>query len=334
MYLVIGGSSFIGVYVINQLLKQNCKVVTTLRNPKEKFEKYYQNKGAQVVYYDLANPNDINNLPIENVDCVILLAALLPANSVADLKQNDNSDEYIKINTLGTLSLLKYCKSIGCNKLISTTSYSDVFNNFQKDVPLMDNSTRNFNNSGDHAAYVISKNAAYDFMEYYNNQYHMNNVCFRLPPVYGVGPHSSFRNNGVVEKSGIQIFIEHAEAGEDIVIFGDQYVSRDIVYVKDVAQAFWKASITSSSKGMYNISLGKGTTLMEQASVVADIFKVNKTSKILVNNQIQNRSKSFLMSIDKAKTDFGYEPEYPTFRDFMIDYKHELKFGDIWKLFN
>ena len=60
----------------------------------------------------------------------------------------------------------------------------------------------------------ISKNAANDVMEYYNEQHGMQCASFRLPPVYGVGPHSEIYVNGKYYKTGIQTFIENAEAGK------------------------------------------------------------------------------------------------------------------------
>ncbi len=48
------------------------------------------------------------------------------------------------------------------------------------------------------------KNAANDVMEYYNEQHGMQCASFRLPPVYGVGPHSEIYVNGKYYKTGIR----------------------------------------------------------------------------------------------------------------------------------
>lgn len=60
------------------------------------------------------------------------------------------------------------------------------------------------------------QNAANDVMEYYNEQHGMQCASFRLPPVYGVGPHSEIYVNGKYYKTGIQTFIENAEAGKTL----------------------------------------------------------------------------------------------------------------------
>ena len=49
--------------------------------------------------------------------------------------------------------------------------------------------------------------------------------------------------NGKKVKSGLQTFIDRAKDGTDIEVYGDKEVARDVVYVKDVADAFVKAAL-------------------------------------------------------------------------------------------
>lgn len=324
MYIVIGASSFIGVYTVNELLKQGINVTVTGRN--NRFKDYYESLG--VAYYNLSldRPEDFDRLPDEEIEGVILLAGLLPANAFSDLTLTDNAAEYIRINTLGTAYALEYCRKNGIKRLISTVSYADVKGAWSRGNAITEDEPRNFSYTGDHAAYVISKNAASDLMKYYNEQHGMSNVCFRLPPVYGVGPHGSLLVNGKRVVSGLQIFIDNASAGKTINVYGDEYISRDVVYVKDVAHAFYLAAISDKACGLYNISAGHGTTLKEQAEVIAQIFARDDEhiSQINYCPEINNNSSSFLLSIDKAAKDFGYIPEFPRFKDMMTDYRCEL----------
>ncbi len=86
--------------------------------------------------------------------------------------------------------------------------------------------SRDYKFVGDHAMYVISKNAATDIIEHYSQEYRINGIVFRLPPVYGYGPHSEIYVNGKYYKSGFQIFVEKAINSEDIEIWGDSHQSR------------------------------------------------------------------------------------------------------------
>lgn len=333
MYIIIGASSFIGVYAVEEFLKQGCKVIVTGR--KNKFKRYYDELGVEYFNLDLANKEDFNQLPRKGVEGIILLSGLLPANVNVNINENENANEYFEINTIGTINALEYCRKNGIKRLISCCSYADVCGVWGKKL-ITEDEPRNYVYSGDHAVYVFSKNAANDILEYYNQQHHMKNACFRLPPVYGVGPHDSLYVNGKRKKSGLKIFIDNASVGADICIFGDPNLSRDIVYVKDVAHAFYLAITNEKTYGLYNMTSGRGVTLQEQADIIAELWAPSpeKKSKITYNADITNNSPSYLFSIEKAKNDFGFTPKYADFKVMMKDYKSDLDANKYQELFH
>lgn len=334
MYIIIGASSFIGVHTAEEFLKQGCEILVTGRN--DKFRDYYEAKGVQYLNLDLSKDEDFEQLPKENVQGVILLSGLLPANVPVNLDEDENAIDYFEINTKGTIRVLEYCRKNGIPRLISNSSYADVRNAWSGDKAITEDEPRDFVYSGDHAVYVMSKNAACDVMEYYNQQHGMSNAWFRFPPVYGVGPHGSLFINGTYVKSGLQIFIEKAQAGEDIVIFGNKDLSRDVVYVKDVAHAYYLAMKNPKTYGLYNMTSGKGVTLQEQAEVIADLFKQSPDMKstIVYKPEITNNTPSYLFSMEKAKRDFDFVPQYSDFRTMMTDYKKDMDERKYYDLFH
>lgn len=323
MVIVIGATGFIGVYTVEKLLNEGYEVIATGRN--KVVGDYYKSKGVKFLELDMSNEEDFEKLPKENVEGIILLAGLLPANAQVDIDKDENAADYIKINTIGTINVLEYCRKNNINKVISTTSYADVFNAWKRDIALTEDEPRNFRYDGDHAVYVISKNASLDIMEYYNAQHGLQCSAFRLPPVYGVGPHSEIYVNGKYYKTGIQTFIEKAEKGEDIEIWGDPQISRDIIYVKDVATGFMKALQSYKAKGLYNMTSGIPLTLEDQVKTVIKVFTKGKKSNVVYRPELKNNTPSYLFSMEKAKKDFGFEPEYKDYEKIMIDYKKELE---------
>lgn len=333
MYIIFGASSFIGVYTVDEFLKQGEKVIVTGRN--NKFKEHYDEIGVQYINLDLANKEDFEQLPKEGVEGVILLAGLLPANAQVNLDEDENADDYFRINTIGTINVLEYCRKNGINRVISNCSYADVRGAWGKKT-ITEDEPRDFIYTGDHAVYVFSKNAANDTMEYYNQQHGMKNAWFRFPPVYGVGPHDSLYINGTLKKSGLKIFIDNATEGKDICIYGDPNLSRDVVYVKDVAHAYYLAMKSDKTSGLYNMTSGRGVTLQEQAEVIAELWapSPDKKSNITYKPDIMNNTPSYLFSMEKAKRDFGFVPAYSDFKTMMTDYKKDLDANKYQELFH
>jgi len=320
MIIVIGGTGFIGTYLVDELINLKKDVFVTGRN--EKVISYYSAKNINSCNLDLSDKNSFKQLPTENVEAVILLGALLPANV-----QDYNPQEYLDINITGTLNVLEFCRENNINQLISTTSYSDVRKLWIKDQPISADAPREAMFKGDHAVYSISKNAATDLILHYSEEYNFSGSVFRLPPVYGYGPHSAIYVDGKYYKSGFQVFLEKAIAGEDISIFGDASASRDVVYVKDVVQAFIKALNKKKISGIYNITSGTSNTLKSQVEDIVEVFNTTKKSTILNDSTTPNSSASYIFDISKGKNDFGYEPEYVPFKKLLLDYKKEMESG-------
>ena len=56
MFIIIGASSFIGVYTATHFIEQGEKIVVTGRN--NKFKEYYDSLGAEYINLDLTKPED------------------------------------------------------------------------------------------------------------------------------------------------------------------------------------------------------------------------------------------------------------------------------------
>lgn len=333
MVIIIGASSFIGVHTTEEFLKQGGEILVTGRN--NKFREHYEKLGVRYINLDLTKKKDFEQLPKENVEGVILLSGLLPANAQVNLDEDENADEYFAVNTIGTINVLEYCRKNGIKRVISNCSYADVRGAWGKRA-ITEEEPRDYIFTGDHAVYVFSKNAANDTMEYYNQQHGMKNAWFRFPPVYGVGPHDSFYINGVLKKSGLKIFIDNASEGKDICVYGNKDLSRDVVYVKDVAHAYYMAMNSEKTYGLYNMTSGKGVTLEEQAKVIAELWapSPNQQSRIIYKPEIANNTPSYLFSMEKAKCDFGFIPQYSDFKVMMQDYKKDLDENKYQELFH
>lgn len=323
MVLIIGATGFIGMYTVEAFLTAGKKVVATGRN--KVLGKKLEEMGAEFIQLDITQKGDFQKLPQTDVEGVVLLAGLLPANAKADLEMTENAADYFEINVIGTINVLEYCRKNNIKKIVGNCSYSDVSGAWDKGYAITEDEPRSFKFTGDHAVYVISKNASNDVMEYYNQQHKMQCAWFRFPPVYGVGPHGTIYVNGKPYKSGIATFIDNAIEGKDIELWGNPHIKRDIIYVKDVARAYVMAMESSKTYGLYNMTSGTELDLEEQAKAVISVFGKEKCSNIVYCPDKQNNTPSFLFSMEKAKRDFDFVPEYTNYYDMMVDYKKELE---------
>ena len=325
MVIIFGATGFIGLYTVKKLLEEGVKVIGTGRN--DIVGEKIKAMGAEYVHLDITKKDDFEKLPTNEIDGVILLAGLLPANSTVELDKEENAADYFEVNVIGAINVLEYCRKNNIKKVIGNCSYSDVSGAWGTGRTITEDEPRDFKFTGDHAVYVISKNACNDVMEYYNQQHGLQCSWFRFPPVYGVGPHGTIYVNGKKYKSGIATFIDNAKEGKNIELWGNPHIKRDIIYVKDVAEAYYLAIKSDNSYGLYNMTSGTELDLEEQAKAVIDVFGKNSGSKIVYRPDKENNTPSFLYSMEKAKRDFGFVPKYTNYYEMMKDYKKEMESG-------
>lgn len=305
-------------------------VVATGRNPK--FKDYYKSIDVPYENVDVCNPDTFKKLDQYQFDAVVLFAALMPANVP---KENDIDDtgDYFDVNVIGTLNLLEYCRKHNINRLISFGSRFDC-RLYNQDMVITEETPLNFSFTDDHAAYVMSNKAKYDVMRYYNEKYNMKNIFFRLPTIFGVGPHGGFCKDGVYRKSGLQIFMDKAKAGESIEVYGDTNTQKDLLYVKDLAVAVKNALESKEARGFYNIGYDKNFKLIDIARTIIDVFSpAGRRSELIQKPDIPNNGGFPLMDTTKLKKEIGFTPVFGDIHSIIEDYKMELDRGLYTNLF-
>ncbi|MDD5509199.1 MAG: NAD(P)-dependent oxidoreductase [Dehalococcoidales bacterium] len=322
MIIVTGATGLIGTYLIDQLVKDGVEVLATGKSGIG--EAYYKNQDIPFQNLDITQETDFRKLPQRNISAVVHLAALIPANVI---EEDYDPRHYITVNVVGTLNVLEFCRRNSVHKIIYSSSHSDVENLWGFGKPIGEEAGSNFKYTGDHAMYIISKLCGVDCVRHYYEQYGVRNIVFRLPPVYGYGPHTEIYKDGKSLKTGFVIFIENAVDGKPIEVWGDCQKGRDVVYVKDVVSAIILALKSEDALGLYNIASGKVVTLKEEAESIVRVFSPKETpSRIVYRPDKPNSIQPFLYDISKARRDFGWFPKY-SFEQMLEDYKKEAESG-------
>lgn len=330
-YAVIGGSSFIGVYVVDELLSRGAEVVATGRNPR--FADHYRKRGVPYVMLDICDRASFEALDCWEFDGAVSLAARMPANIEKDPQVEDIGD-YIETNVVGTVNILEWCRTCGVNRLVDIISGFDC-GLYDEGSVVTEESPLRFSYEDDHAAYVLSKVQKTEVLDYYNKRYGMKNIWLRIPAIYGVGPHGSFAKDGVVRKSGLQVFIDKALLGERISVFGDPETPKSVLYVKDMAIAIADALDSEEGVGLYNVAYDKNFSLFDLAKATAEAFaRDGRLSEVVSDPTVPNNGGFPRMSNEKIKTELGFAPKFDNPYTLMKDYCAESQRGEYAKLFS
>lgn len=97
----------------------------------------------------------------------------------------------------------------------------------------------------------------------------MGGCSLRCFNIHGPGQDAASPYSGVVAR-----FTEFALAGKDLTIFGDGAQTRDFVHVSDVVRVYMRAAGLAGEpplKGIYNVALGKGISVLEAARIIIEV---------------------------------------------------------------
>jgi UDP-glucuronate 4-epimerase len=244
--LVTGGAGFIGSNLIKKLLPDfKVTVIDNFddfysRSQKEKnLEPFIAQQDFRLIEDDILNINHISG--IENVDIIIHLAAKAGVRpSIA------NPSEYLKVNTLGTQTLLEYAKVNSIKQFIfgSSSSVYGINNQipWKEDGKLLPISP-----------YASSKLSSEMLGHVYSHLYDIRFISLRFFTVYGPGQRPDL---------AIHKFFNLITENQQIPFYGDGYTSRDYTYVDDIVDGIIGALAYQDTKfEIFNLGNNKTITL-------------------------------------------------------------------------
>ncbi|MEQ9298381.1 MAG: NAD(P)-dependent oxidoreductase [Cyclobacteriaceae bacterium] len=315
--IIIGASGTLGTYLVDQLTLDGTYDICACAN-RNLNQSYYKSKGIKSYKLDITNKADFKNLPTEGVKAVVQIAGVMPSRM-----KGYNPSLYLDVNIMGTLNVLEYCRQNNVEKYIFTQSHSDVAGHWNSGKKIAANAPRSLHLKGDHAVYIVSKNAAVDLSHHYYQDYGINNVILRLPTIYSHRPINDMFVDGKEKVMAYRYLIDLARKGKDLEIWGDPEITKDIVYVKDFVQMVSKAISSQKANGFYNVAYGEGITLRDQILGLAKVFNPAGSPSKIVYRPKQPSQTSYLYDISNAEKDLDYSPEYD-YLSMLKDMKKEM----------
>lgn len=261
-------------------------------------------ESVQYVKIDITKKNDFKALP-ERIFAVVDFAGLMPARM-----KGYEPQRYIDVNITGTLNVLDYCIKSKADRILYAHSFGDIKDHAEESLLLKPEMTRSFNLTNDHAVYVMTKDFAVDLIEQYRAQYGLKSFIFRMPTIYLWSPIDSFFVDGKLRKIGYRLLIDRAIKGETIEIWGDKTRKKDMVYIKDMAQMYFRALSIERDHGFYNVGTGIGTSLEDQIKGIVAVFSDQDKPSVITERPDLPNAPQYIMDISNAREELGYSPRY------------------------
>jgi UDP-glucose 4-epimerase len=290
--LVTGGAGFIGSNLVEYLIREGMQVrvldnliTGSLENLKP-FEGQIEFKKGDI--------RDLNALrdAMSDIGFVFHQAAM-----VSVPKSVEDPIEAALVNDLGTLNVLETARLANVKKVVFASSCA-VYGDLPTLPKREEMATRPL------SPYAASKLHGETYACLYSDLYSLDTVCLRYFNVYGPKQDPTSPYSGV-----ISVFMDKANRGETVTIYGDGEQYRDFVFVADVVRANLQAALNENASGLIiNVGTGSSVTINQLWKDISNIAGVGSEPHRAPEREGDIRES--VADISRARQILGYEPKY------------------------
>ena len=321
IYLITGGSGFIGSHLVEKLLKEGHSVINidnfdnfydykiklknTLCSLEKKIDFEFSEKENDIQhlisistteYYTLYFQDIRDKKGLEkifqnhNIDAIIHLAALAGVRPSIERPL-----EYEEVNIRGTMNLWELCNQFNIKKFVCASSSSVYGNNEKTPFSETDNVDQPI------SPYAATKKCGEILGHVYHSLYGIDMIQLRFFTVYGPRQRPDL---------AIHKFTKLISENKEIPFYGDGNTARDYTYIDDIIDGILKSiDFLEKNSDIYEIiNLGESevVTLSEMLSEIENNLNKTAIRKILPlqPGDVQKTS----ADITKAKNLIGYNP--------------------------
>jgi len=258
--LVTGGAGFIGSHLVDELVKNGCRV-TVLDNLSTGHLRNIKHLGNRIDFVE----GDIRDTALLDKVTAGCEVAFHQAAVVSVTQSVQDPPHSCEVNDLGTVRVLDACRRAGVRRVVMASS-SAVYGDDPHLPKTEDMTPRPL------SPYAVQKLSGELYAAVFGQLYNLETVCLRYFNVFGPRQDPSSPYSGV-----ISIFMTKAAAGQPPMIYGDGSQTRDFVYVEDVVRANWAAATEPEAAGqVYNVGRGESISI---GALWALIGKIAGTEK-------------------------------------------------------
>jgi len=328
--LITGAAGFIGVNAA-KYFKDLGFIVTGIdnlsRRGSELNKLFLEQENIKIIVRDINDTNFlIEFLKNNNIDLILHLSAQVAAtSSIAD-------PYYDYINNLqATFNLLECVRKFSPHTVLIYSSTNKVYgdlgyleNDENKTRYVFRNKTFGIGEDAPldfNTPYGCSKGAADQYVLDYSRTFGIKSVVFRQSCIYGI------RQMGVEDQGWVAWLSFAAKIGKMIEVYGNGKQVRDMLYVKDLVNAYYMAfdRITESAGNAFNIGGGNPNSLSIIEFIDILSKKYSKQVSYTLSPKRLGDQDIFISDNRKAKKILDWSPEvgYDSGISKMIEWQEE-----------
>ena len=271
--LVTGSRGFVGKNLIEELKRQDAKVLTLTDHDGRRIDIRDQQRVERIT-------NEIRNI---DIDIVYHLAAITSVPF-----SFENPRETYDVNVLGTLNILELCRLCNADKIVFASSY--VYGQPQY-LPIDEKHPLQPTNP-----YARSKILGEELCRAYNTDFGVKCIILRPFNIYGVGQGKNFLIPSII-----------AQLRYGKIELKDPEPKRDFIYISDVIDAYIKAGEFNGDFEVFNIGYGKSYSVKEIVDKIIHLY--GKDVKVKYSGERRkNEIMDTIANIKKAKEKLGWTP--------------------------
>jgi UDP-glucose 4-epimerase len=252
--VLLGGGGFIGSAIADRLLRDGHTIRIFERPRVEPYRAFDAHEIVEWMTGDMLSAHDIS-AAIEGMDAVFhLVSFTLPKSSNDDLVYD------VETNLISSVQLLNAMVAQKVGKIIFISTGGAVYG-IPRYLPIDEQHPTN-----PLVSYGITKLTIEKYLLMFQHLHGLQARILRVTNPFGP------RQRVETAQGAVTAFLHHALHEQPIEIWGDGSVTRDYLYIDDVAEAFLKALEYSGPQSVFNISSGTGTSLNELVSLLGEIL--------------------------------------------------------------
>jgi UDP-glucose 4-epimerase len=254
--LVTGGAGFIGSNLVDSLLAKGhaVRVLDDLSMGKRS-NLPLDNPRVQLVVGSVADAALVSQA-VAGCQAVVHLAAVASVQASVDDPVGTHQSNFV-----GTLNVCEAMREHGVKRVLFASSAAVYGNN--GDGQAVDEDTP----KAPLTPYAVDKLASEQYLEFYRRQHGLEPAIFRFFNIFGPRQDPSSPYSGV-----ISIFIQRAQQGLPITVFGDGEQTRDFFYVGDLIDLLVQAlELPTAQEGAANVGLNRATSLNQLLQHIGDV---------------------------------------------------------------